>query len=220
MAKLFVGPREMNFIADITRELIKDVVGQKIYYYPVSELKTQAHSLYNESPEKVFDNPIEIEALCDAAENHAVIGQFGVDATYTLEVFLQYRDMVSKGINVAIGDFFTYGATLFEILQINVIKNIYGQVEHKSGLKLVAQQARESQLRVKILGPTEEQFSDADAVQNDFVQQRGYSENKNGPTGDVRDLQKSGVLDKPLTGPKEVSSAGDPTKVGNSFYDE
>jgi hypothetical protein len=30
MARLFVSPREINFINDIAKELIKDVIGQKI----------------------------------------------------------------------------------------------------------------------------------------------------------------------------------------------
>ncbi len=37
MARLFVTPREVNFINDLTKELIKDVIGQKIYYYSISE---------------------------------------------------------------------------------------------------------------------------------------------------------------------------------------
>ena len=57
-------------------------------------------------------------------------------------------------------------------------------------------------------------------MQNTFVQQRGFEKNRLGATGDIRDLQKNGVLDAPLTGPAEVSPAGDPDSVGSSFYDE
>ena len=66
MARLFITPREMNFISDITKEVIKDVNGQKIMYFPISELKTKAHDVYNEALEKVFDNPVSIDALVDA----------------------------------------------------------------------------------------------------------------------------------------------------------
>ena len=76
------------------------------------------------------------------------------------------------------------------------------------------------QLRgTKVFGPTSESYSDKDAVQETFIQQRGFSENKQGATGDVRDLQKSGVLEAPLSGPKEVSKTGDSTGAGSSFYD-
>ena len=64
-----------------------------------------------------------------------------------------------------------------------------------------------------------EDNTDDDAVQDTFVQQRGYEENKLGETADVRELQKNGVLDKPISKPKEVSSKGDDTKRGaSSFY--
>jgi hypothetical protein len=66
MARLFITQRELNFISDITKEIIKDVVGQKIYYYPVSEKKTKSHPVYNEALKKFYDNPIEIECLVDA----------------------------------------------------------------------------------------------------------------------------------------------------------
>jgi hypothetical protein len=72
----------------------------------------------------------------------------------------------------------------------------------------------------KIFGPTSEAYTDSDAVQDTFVQQRGYEHNNKGETGDVRELRKRGVLDDPISGPKEVSSRGDSTGVGSSFYDE
>ena len=53
-----------------------------------------------------------------------------------------------------------------------------------------------------------------------YVQQRGFEENRLGKTGDVRDLQKKGILDAPLTGPAEVSPKGTDTKAGSAFYDE
>ena len=69
-----------------------------------------------------------------------------------------------------------------------------------------------------MFGPTSEQYTDDDAVQETFVQQRGQTENRLGETNDVRDLQKNGVLDAPLTGPREVSPKGDTTNAGSSFY--
>ena len=33
MARLFVGQKEIDFFSDLTKEVIKDVAGQKIYYY-------------------------------------------------------------------------------------------------------------------------------------------------------------------------------------------
>lgn len=222
MSRLFITPRELNFISDITKEIIRDVIGQKIYYYPISELKTQTHGIYNEALKKVYDNPIVLDAMVDNNfQTDTKIDKFGVDAQYKLEVFIQHRDLVDKGINVSIGDFFSFSDVFYEITERTFMRNIYGMPEHKDGVKLIGVKAREGLFDAPLVGPTDISYSDVDAVQNEFNQQRGESIDSFGqPTGDKRVLVESGVLDKPLTGPKEVSQNGDPNNVGSAFYDE
>lgn len=218
MARLFIGPREMNFISDITKEIIKDVNGQVIYYYPISETKTKTHGVYNEAIEKFFDNPIKVECFVDAQfQGDTKIDQFGIDAVYKQEVFVQYRDLVDKGIKVSVGDFFSFGDIFYEITQVRTMKNIFGQAEHNDGVVLIGTKARDQQFRVKELGPTDISYTDDDAVQKKFVQQRGFAENSEGPTGDNRELVDQEVLDEPLTGPKQVSEKG--AQFDNSFYE-
>jgi len=56
-------------------------------------------------------------------------------------------------------------------------------------------------------------------VQKEFVQQRGFEKNKEGVTGDVRELQKNKKLEEPISGPHEVSDkAPDVTSTDSSFY--
>lgn len=221
MARLFITEREINFISDITKEIVKDVVGQKIYYYPVSETKTKTHEVYEEALQKIFDNPILIEALINSEfQTETKIDKFGIDTQFTLEVYIQHRDMVEKGINPSIGDYFSFGPIFYEITEYKYMRTIYGQAENIDGVSLVGTRVRESQFKALVNGPTDLKYTEQDAVQKTFVQQRGYAENKQGPTADVRDLVKNGVLDPPLTGPKEISDLGDPNDVGNAFYDE
>lgn len=222
MARLFITPRELNFISDITKEMLKDVVGQKIYYYPISELKTQTHAVYNEALQKVYDNPIALDCLVDNNfQTDTKIDKFGIDAQYKIEVFVQHRDLVDKGINVNIGDFFSFSDIFYEVTERTFMRNIYGMPEHKDGVKLVGVKARQGLFDAPVIGPTDISRPEPDAVQTEFHQQRGEHLDQNGePTGDKRDLVENGVLDKPLTGTKEVSERGDPQKVGSSFYDE
>lgn len=221
MARLFLGPRELNFISDITKEIIKDVVGQKIIYYPISEIRTKTHEVYNEAVKKIFDNPIILDALVDNNfQTETKIDKFGIDAQYKIEVYIQHRDLVEKGVNVNIGDFFSFSDIFYEITERSFMRNIYGQAEHKDGVKLVGTKARQGQFTAPIIGPTDINYKDVDAVQEKFVQQRGLPKNDDGLTGDVRELVKNGVLDSPLTGPKEVSPSGDSTGSGSAFYDE
>lgn len=209
----------MNLISDLTKEVIKDVNGQKVYYFPISELKTKAHEVYNEAAQKIYDNPIEVEALVSSPETTIKIDGFGIDKTFKIEVYIQWRDLVDKNINVCIGDYFSHGDNFYEIAEFTLMRNIYGQVEHYDGMKVIGIKAREGQFKAKFFGPTNIAYTEDDAAQKDFVQQRGFEENANGPTNDKRELIDRGVIDSPLTGPKQVNDKGG-SPSGNAFYGE
>ena len=215
MARLFVTPREIDFISDITKEVIKDVMGQKIYYYRVREDLTRIHDVYEEAPNKVFDRPVEIEARVEWEPEAVATNKFGSETLWTVNVFLHERDLLDRDINPDEGDFFSYGDTFFEITSAIIESNVYGQIEHAVGLKIVGKQARMGLIDKLPTGPTSESYADADAVQTVFVQQRGFDSNRLGETGDTRSLQQRGVLEKPISGPQEVSSTG-----GNSTENE
>ena len=220
MARLFITPREINFINDIAKEVIKDVIGQKIYLFQISEIKSKVHDVYEESPDKVFETPIELDCLVKYNGQEIKTDRFGSEEYYTIEAYVQSRDLLDKGIEILEGDFFSYGDTFFEIIKAPISDTLMGQIEYKRYSTITGRQARKDQFLEKIFGPTSENYTDGDAVQETFVQQRGFAENSEGPTADVRDLRKNGVLDEPITGPKEVSSKGDDTNTGSSFYDD
>jgi hypothetical protein len=219
MARLFITQREINFINDIAKEIVKDVIGQKIYYFSISEIKSKVHDVYEEAPEKIFENPIEINCLVKYQPQDIKANMFGFEETYGIEAYVQKRDLLDKGIEMLEGDFFSYGETFFEIITAPDSNTIYGEIEHKGFMTITGKQARKGQFKAKIFGPTDEQYSDPDAVQNDFYQQRGFAYNKEGVTGDVRELQKEGVLTKPISGPGYVSNTNK-SPAGSSFYDE
>jgi hypothetical protein len=220
MARLFITPREMNFINDIAKEVIKDVVGQKIYLFQISEIKSKVHDIYEESPDKVFETPIELDCLVKYEGQQIKTDRFGSEEYYTIEAYIQSRDLLDKGIEILEGDFFSYGSTFFEIIKAPLTSTIFGQIEHKRFITVTGRQARKEQFLSRVFGPTSEEYSDSDAIQETFVQQRGFKTNKLGETADVRDLQKNGVLEKPISGPKEVSTRGGSKKTGSSFYDD
>jgi len=220
MARFFITPREINFINDIAKEVVKDVVGQKIYYFPISETKSNIHPVYEEATDKIFENPIQIGCLVKYLPQDVRANLFGSEDYYTIEVYLQVRDLLDKGITILEGDFFSYGAVFFEVITAPDTNTIYGQIEHKGFMTITGKQARLGNFSSITFGPTDEQYSDPDAVQKKFVQQRGFRMNNEGITGDVRELQKRGVLTKPISGPAEISPEGDPQGAGSSFYDE
>lgn len=220
MARLFITPREIDFINDINKELIKDVVGQKIFYYSIKKSVTNIHEVYEEAVDKVFNPPIEIEGRVQYGAASTISTRYGVDEIANIEVFLQYRDLIDKDIVVKTGEFFSFDNRFYEILSVSFDNIVYGQIEHMMTIKLTGKKTRIGQINKTPLGPNSEEFTDAGSVQTVFVQQRGFSENRLGPTEDKRALQANGTLDAPISGPAEVSEKGDERGVSSSFYDE
>lgn len=114
MGRLFITPREINFINDIGKELIKDVVGQKIYYFPISEIKSNIHDVYEESADKIFENPIELDCLVKYEPDEVRTNRFGSETYYSIEAYVQSRDLLDKGVELMEGDFFSYGTTFLK----------------------------------------------------------------------------------------------------------
>ena len=218
MARLFITPREVDLISDLTKEIIKDVAGQRVFYYRVREDLSDVHDVYEESPTKIFDPPVEIEARVEYEPEEIRTNQYGSEEYYSINVFFHERDLLDRDIVVRTGDYFSYGDTFFEITSAVIESNAYGQIEHAIGTKVVGKQARLGQIDFEPLGPTSESYTDDDAVQETFVQQRGAEENRLGETGDKRQLQEDGKLDPPSEGPAEVSPKGDSSGISSSFY--
>jgi len=215
MSRLFIGQKEADFISDITKELIKDVAGQKIYYYTIREDLSNVHDVYEESVEKIFNPPIILEALVEWGQADVRTNNFGYERTHNVSVNIHIRDIIDRNLKINVGDFFSFGEYFFEITSYYYDKLIYGQVERFVSLKVNGKQVRINQIMQRPHGPTSEEKSDDDAIQTTFEQQRGMSES------DLRQLVKDGVLPAPISGPKKVAPDGTTKSidgVGSSFY--
>ena len=222
MSRLFITQRELDFMSDLTKEVTKDVVGHKIYYYHVREDLSNVNNVYEESTKKVFDAPIEIECRIDWGTPEVKTTKFGYEQMWNVEAFIHYRDMYDRDIELHTGDYFSYGSVFFEVTSYHIEKFMFGQVERIAGYRLVGKQTRVDHIDLVPKGPTEESFTGPDAIQKTFVQQRGNATNDLGKTGDIRQLRKDGKLEDPIGGPQKVSpdgTTGDTDGVGSSFYD-
>ena len=218
MARLFITPREIDLISDLNKEIVKDVIGQKVYYYKVREELSNVHDVYEEAIDKIFDPPINLDARIEWNQSEIRTNQFGSEEYNTITVYIQYRDVLDKQIDIEEGDYLSYGNTFFEVATSVIDSIIFGEIEYSTGYKLVCKQARKGLIDKTPIGPTDESYSDKDAVEKTFIQQRGYTENKLGPTGDVRALQQQGKLQRPPDGPVEVSPKGDSERISSAFY--
>ena len=215
MARLFVGQREVDFFSDITKELIKDVAGQKIFYYTIREDLSDVHDVYEEALHKIFNPPIEVECLVEWQPSEVKTTQYGHEQIKVITAYLHNRDLIDRDIDIKQGDYISYGEYFFEITSFVYDKLIYGQVERIASVKLMAKQARIEHIFKTALGPTSEAYLEEDAIQTTFEQQRGTKDH------DTRQLQKDGVLEAPISGPKKVAPDGTTKSVngvGSTFY--
>ena len=88
------------------------------------------------------------------------------------------------------GDYFSHGDNFFEVTSIKYDKVIFGQVEHICGYVVNGKQARKGLINKIPHGPTEEIYTDDNAVRDTFVQQRGDS-----TKGDKRALVEQEKVD-------------------------
>ena len=215
MARLFIGQREVDFVSDITKEIVKDIAGQKIYYYTVRTDLSNVHDIFEESFEKIFNPPIEIECAVEWQPQELRTTNFGTDKILTLNVYLHYRDLLDKNIDFKQGDYFSYGQYFFEATSLVYDKIAFGQIERIVSIKVIGKQTRIEHISKPANGPTSESYTESIAIQTSFEQQRGI------PDHDIRQLKKDKVLEESITGAKKVAPDGTVKSingVGSSFY--
>jgi hypothetical protein len=236
MSRLFITPREQQFISDITKEFIKDVVGQYIIYYPVSTLKTKIHPVYEEAIEKIFDNPVKLDVLAGQPQRSTNWNNFGSESESVLEILVQAKDLIDKGFEPTAGDFFVYGNDVYEIVNLTNTENIYGQAEYDLAIKIGGKLSRSGQFNIEDFKQMLDQTKNfaSGQVQKKFVQQRGLTENEEGTTNDKREIRErlgEDMADIALgEGPRKVdveknNEIGNPRSESESpksstFYDE
>lgn len=226
MARLFITSREVQLINDLTKEFMKDIVGQTINYYPISTLKTKVHPVYEEAVQKIFDNPIKVPVLASWPQEEIRTNRFGIEKTSQIEVFVQARDLIDKDFILYEGDFFTFADQAFEIVSVTKIGNVFGQEEYEVGYKIIGQPARLGQFDPKnFLAPNKDSKApyEETEVEKTFEQQRGLTETPlGGATGDIRQVRErlKDIMVEPAfgEGPRVVGIDSD--KKASSFYND
>jgi hypothetical protein len=209
MARLFITPREIDLISDLSKEITKDVIGQVIYFYKTRVDLSQPHDVYDEMTERIFDNPVEIDCRVQWNSEETRQEKFGMDTSRRMEIYVHFRDMLDRSITISEGDFVQYGTDFFEITTVKDDNIIFGQIEYKTGVVLSVSSARKGLIDKIPYGPLGESYTDENATQKTFVQQQGKASD-----GDKRQLVKDGILGDRLGSPQTVR----PQKGKSSFY--
>ena len=146
--RLFVNDQEVRFFNVIAKELIQDIVGQKIVYYAVSDQLTHADELYGEATKKTVCRPLEINALVRYKDPDQTVTSFSIDTVYSIEIYFLLDELLERGVVPHEGDFVQYGKSFYEVEQLTQPDLVYGQIDHKVQARATCRIAREGQFKL------------------------------------------------------------------------
>jgi phenylpropionate dioxygenase-like ring-hydroxylating dioxygenase large terminal subunit len=147
---LFTGKKEKDFVKQINDEVIERVIGQGIFYYPISIEHTEFHEIYGEAITKTFLPPVRVHALVEWAEYVTETGKFGVDRRRTINVHFHKRRLTEdQNLYVREGDFVKYGDLFYEIVSLSEPKELFGQSDTKMEIVAKCIRAREGKFNAK-----------------------------------------------------------------------
>lgn len=141
---MFMGEKEKELVKQVNDELIQDVVGQTVIYYPISIEHTHFHDLYGEAMEKSFLPPIKINALVEWEGSDTTITNFGIDRMSAITVHFFKRTLLEdQDVAVKEGDFVRYGELYYEIVNLSEPRELFGQSTNKVEVSAKCIRARE-----------------------------------------------------------------------------
>jgi hypothetical protein len=144
-APLFLGKKERNLVKQVNDELIENVIGQAIAYYPVDIERTNYHDLYGEAVTKTFLPPVRVYALVEFdGITTKYSSNIGLDKDSSVTVHFHKRRLTEdQDLYVREGDFLLYGSIYYEIVTLAEPKQLFGQVDHLLEISAKCVRARE-----------------------------------------------------------------------------
>ena len=130
---LFAGKKERDLVKQVNDELIEDVIGQQILYFPISQEYTNYHPVYGEAIHKTFMPPIRVYVLIDwEGDATTFMNNVAVDRYTTINIHFHKRRLTEdQDLNVRVGDFVQYGDSFYEIVTLDEPQEIFGQNKHR-----------------------------------------------------------------------------------------
>jgi len=141
---LFLGEKERNLVKQVNDELIENVIGQQILYYPIDIETTNFNQTYGEAIVKTFLPPVRIYALVERNTfGTKYLDSMGLDKEYSITVSFHKRRLTEdQDLYVREGDFVLYGDIYFEIMKLEEPVQLFEQVDHLFEIKATCKKAR------------------------------------------------------------------------------
>lgn len=135
----------MAFVNAITKELVQEVVGQEVIYYQVLSEQTRANDLYNEAIQKIYAQPVKLNALVYYENTTEQVTNFPADSKFKVDVHFHVGELNDRRLDPKMGDFVQFGTVVYEILNVTQPQMAFGQIEQKVMTKCSCGPARQGQ---------------------------------------------------------------------------
>ena len=141
---LFFGKKERDLVKQVNDELIENIIGQQILYFPIDLQTTNFHDLYGEAIEKTFLPPVRVYAMVEFTDfSTDYLANVGMDKTWEINVHFHKRRLEEdQDMYVREGDFVAYGDYYYEIVKLSEDTKLFGQVHHGFEISARCRRAR------------------------------------------------------------------------------
>lgn len=111
---LFGGIRDINLFTTINRELLWDIIEQKIGYYKVDLAKTPSN-IYGESDSKFYHPPVLLNCLISRREQETQSDSFGPDMNRIIAYAFLKEDLIDANVVPENGDIIFWTGNYYEV---------------------------------------------------------------------------------------------------------
>lgn len=141
---LFTGKKERDYVKQVNDELIEQVIGQTIIYYPISVEHTEFNKVYGEAVKKTFLSPIKVNAFVVWESEDVTTTNLGVDRIERIKILFHKRRITEdQDLFVREGDFIKFSDRYYEVLTLIEPRWLFGQGENSFEIAAQCVRARE-----------------------------------------------------------------------------